>query len=100
MGLGINYWSLIIQLQVASIVETHLEPNLSSKGCTRLSGKEHKPTSYLTRYMSDDAGQSATEYILIIGLVVVPMAIAFNELQEALRDLSNKLARLLFGPGV
>ena len=70
------------------------------KGCTRLSGKEQKTPNYLTRFMSDDAGQSATEYILIIGLVVVPMAIAFNELQEALKDLSNKLARLLFGPGV
>jgi Flp pilus assembly pilin Flp len=70
------------------------------KGCTRLSGREQKALSYLTRYLSDEAGQSATEYILIIGLVVVPMAIAFNELQEAIKGLSNKLARLLFGPGV
>lgn len=65
-----------------------------------MSGKEQKLTSYLTRYMSDEAGQSATEYILIIGLVVVPMAIAFNELQEAIKALSDKLAKLLYGPGV
>jgi Flp pilus assembly pilin Flp len=54
----------------------------------------------LSRYYKDEAGQSATEYILIIGLVVIPLALAFNEIQIIVKDLSNRLARLLYGPGV
>lgn len=54
----------------------------------------------LARYGRNETGQSATEYILVVGLVVVPMAIAFNELQEVLRDLADKLTKLLYGPGV
>lgn len=63
-------------------------------------GANRKLRDVLGRYLRDSAGQSATEYVLVIGLVVVPMAIAFNELQEALRELAEKLVKLLYGPGV
>jgi Flp pilus assembly pilin Flp len=56
--------------------------------------------NYVARYFADEKGQSATEYILIIGLVIVPMALAFNEMLGAVKALVNKMARLLFGPGV
>jgi Flp pilus assembly pilin Flp len=45
-------------------------------------------------------GQAATEYILIIGLIVLPLAMAFNGLQDVLKDLLKEIARLLSGPGV
>jgi Flp pilus assembly pilin Flp len=51
-------------------------------------------------FVVDERGQAATEYILIIGLFVVPLAIAFNSLQGVLKDMLKDIARLLSGPGV
>jgi Flp pilus assembly pilin Flp len=48
----------------------------------------------------DEQGQAATEYILIIGLIVIPLAIAFNSIQDVLKDMLKDLARLFSGPGV
>ncbi len=54
----------------------------------------------LREFVLDDRGQAATEYVLIVGLFVVPLAIAFNSLQGVLKDLLKDIARLLSGPGV
>lgn len=51
-------------------------------------------------YLRDESGQSATEYILIIGVIVIPLAVAFNELADVLKETLNRIARLLYGPGV
>ncbi len=58
------------------------------------------PITSLRRYAVDESGQAATEYILIIGLIVVPLALAFNELQEILKAVVNRIAKLMYGPGV
>jgi Flp pilus assembly pilin Flp len=45
-------------------------------------------------------GQAMTEYILVIGLVIAPMVIAFNRFQDAVKNALINLAKLLSGPGV
>jgi Flp pilus assembly pilin Flp len=45
-------------------------------------------------------GQAMTEYILVIGLVIAPMVIAFNRFQDAIKNALSNLANLLSGPGV
>lgn len=57
-------------------------------------------TSRWRAFVSDERGQAATEYILIIGLIVVPLAVAFNALQDVLKSMLMNLARLFSGPGV
>jgi Flp pilus assembly pilin Flp len=47
-----------------------------------------------------ERGQAATEYILIIGLVVVPMAIAFNRIAGYVKDALLRIAKLFWGPGI
>jgi Flp pilus assembly pilin Flp len=54
----------------------------------------------LRSFVRDEQGQAATEYILIIGLIVIPLAIAFNSIQDVLKDMLKDLARLFSGPGV
>ena len=54
----------------------------------------------LHAFAVDERGQAATEYILVIGLIVIPLAIAFNSVQDVLKDMLKDLARLLSGPGV
>ena len=54
----------------------------------------------LRAFVRDERGQAATEYILIIGLIVIPLAIAFNSIQDVLKDMLKDLARLFSGPGV
>jgi Flp pilus assembly pilin Flp len=54
----------------------------------------------LREYAGDDCGQSATEYILVIGLIIVPLAIAFNELADVLKALLIRIGNLMYGPGV
>lgn len=74
-------------------------------------GRNHdmafQSTAHLTRRLArlrdfalDERGQAATEYILVIGLIVVPLAIAFNSMQDILNDMLKRLARLFRGPGV
>lgn len=45
-------------------------------------------------------GQAMTEYILVIGLVVIPMIIAFNRFQDAVKNALINFGKLLVGPGV
>jgi len=52
------------------------------------------------RFIFDETGQATTEYVLLVALVVLPVAIAYNKLQSALRDLMDTLNQLVFGPGV
>ena len=54
----------------------------------------------LRAFVFDERGQAATEYILIIGLIIIPLAIAFNSLQDVLKDILKDLAQLFSGPGV
>jgi Flp pilus assembly pilin Flp len=51
-------------------------------------------------FIADESGQAATEYILVIGIIIIPLAVAFNELQGVLKNLLKDLARLFSGPGV
>jgi Flp pilus assembly pilin Flp len=46
------------------------------------------------------AGQAATEYILVVGLIVIPLAIGFNRLQSSIKQLLVRLATYLYGPGI
>lgn len=66
----------------------------------KVSGGVLRRSGVLSGYLRDDRGQSATEYILIIGLIVVPLAIAFNELQDVLKATLNRIAKLFSAPGV
>jgi Flp pilus assembly pilin Flp len=54
----------------------------------------------LREFLRDEHGQAATEYILVIGLVVIPLAIAFNKLSGILKEVVNRIAKLMYGPGV
>jgi Flp pilus assembly pilin Flp len=45
-------------------------------------------------------GQAMTEYILIIGLVAIPMIVVYNRFQEAVKTALRNFAKLLSGPGV
>jgi Flp pilus assembly pilin Flp len=54
----------------------------------------------LTAYRSDESGQAATEYILVIGLVVLPLVVAYMKLQDAFKSALNEIAKLMSGPGI
>ncbi len=45
-------------------------------------------------------GQATTEYILIVAMLVIPIAVAFNKLRDVLADLLQALFVLVQGPGV
>ena len=45
-------------------------------------------------------GQAMTEYILIIGLIVLPLVVAFNRFQNVIKTAAQALGELLRGPGV
>ncbi|HVT45100.1 MAG TPA: hypothetical protein VMT00_11990 [Thermoanaerobaculia bacterium] len=45
-------------------------------------------------------GQAVTEYILIVGLIAIPIAIAFNNLQTVIKKLVTTVNVLLNGPGI
>ncbi len=51
-------------------------------------------------FLRDERGQAATEYILVIGLIIIPIAIVFNNLQNPLKSLLDRLAKGFRGPGV
>ena len=51
-------------------------------------------------FFGDERGQAATEYILVIGLIIIPIAIIFNNLQNPLKSLLDRLAKGFRGPGV
>ncbi len=54
----------------------------------------------LSSFVRDSRGQAVTEYILILGLIVAPIAVAFNELRSIIKDLLATIAGLLDGPGI
>ncbi len=54
----------------------------------------------VARYLRDEQGQAITEYILIVGLIVLPIAIAFNTLRNPLRGYLDRIAKLFAGPGI
>lgn len=45
-------------------------------------------------------GQATTEYMLIIAILVLPMAAAFNRIRTALKSLLAALNAYLHGPGM
>ncbi len=51
-------------------------------------------------FLKDEHGQALTEYILIVGLVVLPIVIAFNRLQNPIKTLLERVAKYFEGPGV
>lgn len=54
----------------------------------------------LARYLRDDKGQAMTEYILIIGLIILPIAAVFNLIRDPLRGYLARIVALFSGPGV
>lgn len=52
------------------------------------------------RRIARERGQATTEYILIIAMLVIPIAVAFNKMREVLADLLDSLFLLVYGPGV
>jgi Flp pilus assembly pilin Flp len=52
------------------------------------------------RFLSDERGQATTEYVLLLALVVLPVAFAFNKLRDVMRDLLATFNSLVFGPGI
>jgi Flp pilus assembly pilin Flp len=51
-------------------------------------------------FFADERGQAATEYILVVGLFVLFVAVSYNAIQGSLRDLVNRVVGLLSGPGI
>ena len=64
------------------------------------SGRDPARRGLVLRYLADETGQAATEYILVIGVIVLPLAVAYIKLQDVLKDVLKDIARLLSGPGV
>lgn len=54
----------------------------------------------LGRRCAHQAGQAATEYILIIGLVAIPIIAAYNGMQQTIKSFVRAIARMLYGPGI
>lgn len=54
----------------------------------------------IRRFIEDERGQATTEYVLLLALVVLPIAFAFNKLKDVMRDLLDTLNKLVIGPGV
>lgn len=54
----------------------------------------------MRQLLIDDRGQAATEYILILGLVVVPIVVAYDALQDAIKGFLVRIAALFRGPGI
>jgi hypothetical protein len=47
-----------------------------------------------------EVGQAMTEYILVIGLVVLPLAVGVNRFRNVIKTAARALGELLRGPGV
>ena len=52
------------------------------------------------RILPGARGQATTEYVLLLALVVMPVALAFNQMRNVLRSLLDMLIKLVIGPGV
>jgi Flp pilus assembly pilin Flp len=51
-------------------------------------------------FARDERGQAATEYVLIVGLVGLAIALAFNKIQESLKALLARIVSMMNGPGI
>jgi len=54
----------------------------------------------IANFRADDRGQATTEYVLILALFIVPVALIFRQLASVFRDLLDSLNRLMMGPGI
>jgi Flp pilus assembly pilin Flp len=54
----------------------------------------------IAAFFTDEGGQATTEYVLILALFIVPVALVFKQLSSVFRDLLDSLNRLVMGPGV
>jgi Flp pilus assembly pilin Flp len=54
----------------------------------------------LDGFARDERGQAATEYVLIIGLIGLVIALTFNKIQESLKALLTRIVSLMNGPGI
>lgn len=52
------------------------------------------------RLLNDQSGQAATEYILVIGLISIPLVIAYDALQDSIKQFLIRITRLFRGPGI
>ncbi len=52
------------------------------------------------RLLNDQSGQAATEYILVIGLVSIPLVIAYDALHDSIKEFLIRITRLFRGPGI
>jgi len=59
-----------------------------------------KISEAIATFLGDDSGQATTEYVLILALFIVPVALVFKQLSGTFRDLLDFLNRLVMGPGV
>ena len=60
----------------------------------------HETSRGVYRFLRDDAGQAATEYVLIVGLVCLVIIFAFNRIQDSLKALLARVVAGLNGPGI
>lgn len=56
--------------------------------------------SQMSRFLRDDSGQAATEYVLIVGLVCLVIIFAFNRILDSLKALLARVVSGLNGPGI
>lgn len=52
------------------------------------------------RRRSAGRGQAITEYVLIIGLIVIPIALLVNELAGVAKDFLERYVSRFWGPGI
>jgi Flp pilus assembly pilin Flp len=56
--------------------------------------------SRIANFYADERGQATTEYVLILALFIVPVALIFRQLSSVFRELLDSLNRLVMGPGI
>jgi hypothetical protein len=49
---------------------------------------------------SGGRGQAITEYVLIIGLIVIPLALLVNELADVAKEFLARYVSRFWGPGI
>lgn len=51
-------------------------------------------------FAANESGQSTTEYVLLIALIIVPIAAAIRQMKDPLINLADSICKLLDGPGL
>lgn len=54
----------------------------------------------LRAFLRDERGQAATEYVLIVGLICLAIALAFKEIQLPLKKMLERIVNTMTGPGI